>query len=147
MKDQVSILHEKGVKAVVLGAKTSVTETRESSEGKDNLMFASPEVLFDRHRSTIVVLKNKILAVFIDEVHCAAKWLVFLFKNVTFSFGPLTFSVSLIYTPQRSIKVRFTMIRMARLWNTWSVCGSLLTLFSQSVDLACPLLKKRFIER
>ena len=57
MKDQVSILHEKGVKAVVLG----------------------PEALFGGHCSTILALKNKIQAVFIDEVHCVAKWLVFFF--------------------------------------------------------------------
>jgi len=42
MKDQVSILREKGVKAVVLGAKTSEKENKEASiwsEGKYNLVF------------------------------------------------------------------------------------------------------------
>ena len=77
MKDQVSILREKGVKAVVLGPETSETENKEASEGKYNLVFTSPEALFGSHRSSILALKSKIQAVFIDEVHCVAKWLVF----------------------------------------------------------------------
>ena len=54
MKDQVSILREKGVKAVVLRPETSVTENEEASEGKYNLVFTSPEALFASHRSTIL---------------------------------------------------------------------------------------------
>ena len=76
MKDQVSSLYEKGVKAVVFGPESSDTETKDASEGKYNLVFTSPEALFTSHRSTILALKNKIRAVFIDEVHCVAKWLV-----------------------------------------------------------------------
>ena len=76
MKDQVSSLCKKGVKAVVLGPESSDTETKDASEGKYNLVFASPEALFSRHRFTILALKNKTQAVFIDEVHCVAKWLV-----------------------------------------------------------------------
>ena len=44
MKDQVSILRKKGVKAVVLGPETSETENKEASEGKYNL-----EALFGSH--------------------------------------------------------------------------------------------------
>ena len=93
MKDQVSILREKGVKAVVLGPETSVTEDEETSEGKYNLVFTSPEALFGSHRSTILALKNKIQVAFIDEVHCVAKWfLFFFFFNVTSSFGVLNYN-------------------------------------------------------
>ena len=80
--NQVSILREKEVKAVVLGPETSGTEIKQvkaASEGKYNLVFTSPEALFGSHRSSISALKKKIQAVFIDEVHCVAKWLVFVF--------------------------------------------------------------------
>jgi len=60
MKDQVSSLRKKGVKAVVLGPESSETEIKEASEGKFNLVFTSPEALFGSHRSTIVALKSKI---------------------------------------------------------------------------------------
>lgn len=77
MNDQVSRLRQRGIKAVVVGPDSSETENREASAGKYNLVFTSPEALFGKHRSTIFTLKNKIEAVFIDEVHCVAKWLVF----------------------------------------------------------------------
>ena len=77
MNDQVYSLREKGIKAVVVGPESSETENKEASEGKYNLVFTSPEALFGSHRSTIIALKNKIETVFIDEVHCVAKWLVF----------------------------------------------------------------------
>ena len=77
MNDQLYSLREKGIKAVVVGPEGSETENKEAAEGKYNLVFTSPEALFGSHRSTILALKNKIEAVFIDEVHCVAKWLVF----------------------------------------------------------------------
>ena len=64
---------EKGIKAVVVGPDSSETETKEASEGKYNLVFTSSETLFGSHGSTIPTLKNKIEAVFIDELHCVAK--------------------------------------------------------------------------
>ena len=64
---------EKGIKAVVVGPDSSETENKEASEGKYNLVFTSSEALFGSHRSTIPTLKNKIEAVFIDEVRCVAK--------------------------------------------------------------------------
>ena len=64
---------EKGIKAVVVGPDCSETENKEASEGKYNVVFTSPEALFGSHRSTILTLKNKIEAVFIDEVYCVAK--------------------------------------------------------------------------
>ena len=78
MKDQVSSLCEKGLKTIVLGP--------DASEGKYNLVFTSPEALFSSHRSIILALKNKTQAVFIDEVHCVAKWLV------VFSYPPYNVS-------------------------------------------------------
>ena len=60
MKDQVSSLRKKGVKAVVLGPESSETEIKEASEGKFNLVFTSPEALFGSQRSIIVALKSKI---------------------------------------------------------------------------------------
>ena len=74
MKDQVSILHEKEVKAVVLGPETCETENKKASKGKYNFVFTSPETL---HSSSILALKNKIQAIFINGVHCVVKWLVF----------------------------------------------------------------------
>ena len=67
---KVSILCEKEVKAIVLGPETSETENKEASERKYNLVFTSPEELFGSHRSSILALKNKIQAVFIDEDRC-----------------------------------------------------------------------------
>ena len=69
---------EKVIKAVVVGPDSSETKNKEASEGKYNLVFTSSETLFGSHRSTILALKNKIEAVFIVEVHCVAKWLVFI---------------------------------------------------------------------
>ena len=54
-------------------------QIKAASERKYNLVFTSPEALFGSHRSSISALKKKIQAVFIDEVHCVAKWLVFVF--------------------------------------------------------------------
>ena len=64
---------EKGIKAVVVGPESSETENKEASEGKYNLVFTSSKALFGSHRSTIPILKNKIEAVLIDEVHRVAK--------------------------------------------------------------------------
>ena len=77
MNDQVSSLREKGIEAVVVGSDSSETENKEASEGKYKLVFPTPKALFGSHRATIPTLKNKIEAVFIDEGHCVAKWLVF----------------------------------------------------------------------
>ena len=66
-------LREKGIKAVVVGSDSSETENKEASEGNYKLVFTTPKALFGSHRSTIPTLKNKIEAVFIDEVHCTAK--------------------------------------------------------------------------
>ena len=62
-----SSLREKGIKALVVGPDSSETENKEASKGKYNLVFTSPEALFGSHRSTILTLKNKIEAAFIDE--------------------------------------------------------------------------------
>ena len=61
-----------------MGPDSSETENKEASEGKYNLVFISSEALFGSHRYTLLTLKNKIKAVFADEVHCVAKWLVFM---------------------------------------------------------------------
>ena len=49
-------------------------------------MFASPEAQFSSHRSSILALSNKMQAVFIDEVHCVAKWSVRVFFYYNFHF-------------------------------------------------------------
>ena len=54
MNDQVSSLHEKGIKAVVVGLDISENENKEASEGKCNLVFSTPKALFVGHRSTIL---------------------------------------------------------------------------------------------
>ena len=63
MKDQVSILREEEVKAVVLGPETCETENKEASKGKYNLVFTRPKAPFGGHRSSILALKNKIQAI------------------------------------------------------------------------------------
>jgi len=79
MKDQVSILCEKGVKAVVLGPESSETENKEASEGKYNLVFRSPEALFGSQFQFIGTTWLKEQTVFIDEIHCVAKCMVSFF--------------------------------------------------------------------
>ena len=70
------------VKAVVLGPETPKTENEEASDRKYNLVYTSNEALFDSHRrSSILAPKNKIQAVFIDEVHCVTQWLVLYLCN------------------------------------------------------------------
>ena len=71
--NEVSSLREKGIKAVVVGSDSSENENKEASEGKYKLVSTTPIGLFGSHRFTIPTLKNKIEAVFIDEVHCVAK--------------------------------------------------------------------------
>ena len=73
MNDQMSSLREKGIKALVVGPDSSETENKEASEGKYKLVFLTPKALFGSHRATIPTLKNKIEAVFIDEVHYIVK--------------------------------------------------------------------------
>ena len=54
MNDQVSSLHEKGIKVVVVGLDISENINNEASEDKCNLVFSTPEALFVGHRSTIL---------------------------------------------------------------------------------------------
>ena len=74
MKDQVSILRAKQIKAVMIGPESTEEENKEAKEGKYNLIFASPEAIFSSHRDTLLALKDKIEAVFVDEGHCVVKW-------------------------------------------------------------------------
>ena len=89
---------KKGIKAVVVDPDSSETENKEASEGKYNLVFTSSEALLGSQRSTIPTLKNKIEAVFIDEVHCVAKecsilFIIILFKlSVIYCFSFSCFS-------------------------------------------------------
>ena len=65
MKDQVSILCEKEVKAIVLCPETSDTETKKLQRENTTLClswFMSPEELFGGPCSSILALKNKIQA-------------------------------------------------------------------------------------
>ena len=60
-----------------MGPDSSENENKEASEGKYDFVFTGSEALFGSHRSTTLIKKNKIEAVFINEVHCVAKWFVF----------------------------------------------------------------------
>ena len=62
-------LRERG-QSHCLGPRNFRGRNKEASEGKYNLVFPSPEKLFGSHCSSIFALKNKIQAVFIDEVQC-----------------------------------------------------------------------------
>ena len=75
MNDQVSSLREKGIKAVVVGSDSSENENKEASIGEqmqpcvhNPRSFVCRSSVHDSH-----TLKNKIEAVFIDEVHCVTK--------------------------------------------------------------------------
>ena len=107
MNDQVSSLREKGIKAVVVGPDSSETENKEASEGKCNLVFTSPEALFGSHRSTFLTLKNKIEAVFIDVVHCVAKWLVFYSFHL---YNVIELSVILVFVQLRFFCLKFPLL-------------------------------------
>lgn len=76
MRDQVSILRRKSVKAVMIGPESTEEENKAAKDGKYNIIFASPEAIFSSHRGTIFALKDRIKAVFVDEGHCIIKWLV-----------------------------------------------------------------------
>ena len=66
MKYQVSILRAKQIKAVMIGPGSTEEENKEAKEGKYNLIFASPD--------TLLVLKDEVEAVFINQGHCVVKW-------------------------------------------------------------------------
>ena len=73
MNDQVSSLREKGIKAVVVGSDSSENQNK-ALTGKPqraNATLCSQPPRSSVHDSH--TLKNKIEAVFIDEVHCVAK--------------------------------------------------------------------------
>ena len=58
----------------MIGPEATEEENNEAKTGKYNIIFASPETIFGSHRRTIVDLKDKIEAVFVDEGHCIVKW-------------------------------------------------------------------------
>ena len=74
MKDQVSFLRKKQVNAVMIGPESTDEENTDAKAGKYNIIFSSPEAIFESHRSIILALKNQIEAVFVDEGHCIVKW-------------------------------------------------------------------------
>ncbi|KAK3718417.1 hypothetical protein QZH41_008818 [Actinostola sp. cb2023] len=58
----------------MVGSIITKEEDKEAKEGNYKLVFTSPEALFGSHRDTLVTLKNKMDAVFIDGSHCVVKW-------------------------------------------------------------------------
>ena len=48
---------------------STTEENEKAKKSQYNLVFASPEAVFKSHHSTILVLKDNIAAVFIDEGH------------------------------------------------------------------------------
>ena len=89
-----------------MGPDSSETENKEASEGKYNLVFTSPEALFGSHWSMFLTLKNKIEAVFIDEVHCVAKWLVFYSFHL---YNVIKLSVILVFVQLRFFCLKFAL--------------------------------------
>jgi ATP-dependent DNA helicase RecQ len=78
MQDQVASLRKRGIEAIHIGADTTSQEGDDVKSGKYNLIFASPEALLNKHRYIFRgKLKDSLRAVFVDECHCIAKWLVF----------------------------------------------------------------------
>jgi superfamily II DNA helicase RecQ len=86
MEDQVASLRKWGIEAIHIGADATSHEGDDIKGGKYNLIFASPEALPNKHRYIFRgKLKDSLRAVFVDECHCIAKWLVFtdfLFLNL-----------------------------------------------------------------
>ena len=81
MQYQASQLTKKGVKAVYIQDVMANTEENSQirmedvSNGKCDIIFASPESLLGEHRSMLINLSNKkaLKALFIDEAHCIKK--------------------------------------------------------------------------
>lgn len=77
MRDQVAALRRKGIAAVSLGVDTTEEEIARIKEGQYNILFGTPESVLKSFRYLFRdYLKEKIDAVFVDESHCVAKWLV-----------------------------------------------------------------------
>ncbi|XP_070548878.1 ATP-dependent DNA helicase RecQ-like [Ptychodera flava] len=78
MRDQVESLREKGINAIYLGECRLEDLKRELNGGDCRFIFASPESLLER-KDTRQLLQTKpyrdmICGLFVDEVHCVAKW-------------------------------------------------------------------------
>jgi len=77
MQDQVSALHELGVRAGFLNSSLSFSQVQETEAallaGELDLLYVAPERLLQNR--TLALLKQAPLALFaIDEAHCVAQW-------------------------------------------------------------------------
>ncbi|CAD2106649.1 adenosinetriphosphatase [Plasmodium vinckei petteri] len=76
MKDQVDNLNRKKISAVFLGSgqkKNNQKILSEIKQGLYNIVYCSPEYALN-NKNLFLLLKNKILLVAIDEVHCMSEW-------------------------------------------------------------------------
>ncbi|CDU85001.1 ATP-dependent DNA helicase RecQ [Plasmodium yoelii] len=76
MKDQVDNLNRKKISSVFLGSgqkKNNQKILSEIKQGLYNIVYCSPEYALN-NKNLFMLLKNKILLVAIDEVHCMSEW-------------------------------------------------------------------------
>ena len=75
-KNQVESLSNFGIKAAYLGDLDDAG-WKDVEDGHFSLIYASPEMLLDDKCSSILmgdVYTNRLCGIFVDEVHCIAKW-------------------------------------------------------------------------
>lgn len=84
ISDQVQVLKAKGITATICshGRSNDSAESNRFSiaEGKFQIMFVTPEVLFDKNLVDVFcscALKERLVSFVVDETHCVKKWLVY----------------------------------------------------------------------
>ena len=74
MKDQVSNLNSRGIRASYVGDDCSEEQVEDILNLKEKIVFGSPEAILNNYRHIFRHLKRNMKCVFIDESHCIAKW-------------------------------------------------------------------------
>ena len=74
IKDQVSNLNSRGIRASYIGDDCSEEQLEDILNLKEKIVLGSPEVILNNYRHIFRDLKRNIKCVFIDESHCIAKW-------------------------------------------------------------------------
>ena len=77
MRDQVTSLKAKGVKATYLGSHCSEEEHSAIVGGEYSHLFTSPETILQMTKWRKMLLSTRnLIAIAIDEAHCIVKWWV-----------------------------------------------------------------------
>jgi superfamily II DNA helicase RecQ len=75
MEDQATHLQEMGISATFMGTnQMDKTIPKQVLEGKWQVLLVSPELALGQFRKLFMAIRNKLVAVVIDEAHCVASW-------------------------------------------------------------------------